>query len=488
MGGLSKKAYQLETTRKLHKSPALTLDAGNLLFKEEKLSPGVLQQAKITAESIVDSYSFMGYDAVAVGVRDLTGGLAFLQDQAARSGFTWLSANLVWKKNMQSIFDPSLIRRTGSLTVGIIGLTGGGGALHISTGDDALLLPWRKVLPRLVADLAKRCDLLVLLSNNTPAENREIAEAFPEIHLLIQSTPRSKNLDPELTNNSLILQTGKQGKYLGWMLINWQESKTWGREGATKELAVKKQELDGINGRIRRIERRESREDLPAHRTYQNLVSSRENLLSEIIFLENELYDLKESGQAPSTFENHIIALKENLPEQPEVKKIVDSAKARVNVAGMSLAGRSAAAAPPHELQPEKLLFTGWETCALCHDPQASFWKDTGHSSTYKSLVDQEQQFNLDCLPCHVTAQYKNTVISSNDTLLLSLPAQLQQVGCEVCHGPGKKHAASRNRSDISRKPVESVCRRCHTSDRDESFDYEKEVLRIACPTAASSR
>ncbi len=488
MGGLSKKAFQLETIGKMHQVPTLALDGGNLLFKEERLSPGLLQQAKITAEGIVDSYSFMGYDAVAVGGRDLTGGLSFLQAQAERSEFTWLSANLVRKKTMQPIFFPSLVRRAGSLTVGIIGLTGEGGALHFPGGDDALLLNWRRVLPDLVTDLASRCDLLVLLSNYSPDENREIARVTPEIHLIIQSSPRSKNQDPELENNSLILQTGKQGKYLGWMLINWQKSKKWGREDTTRELVFKKQELDGINGRIRRIERRESREDLLNLRSYQNLIASRENLLSEIIFLENELHVLIESGQAPATFENHFIALKENLPDQPAVQKIVDSAKSRVNVAGSSQAGSSATASPPPELQPETLVFTGWLTCALCHGPQTAFWKETGHSSAYQTLVSEEQQFNLDCLPCHVTAQYKETLISSNDVLLLSLPAHLQQVGCEVCHGTGKKHAASQNRSDISRKPDEAVCRRCHTPERDENFNYENDILRIACPASGSGQ
>ncbi len=426
----------------------------------------------------------MNYDAVAVGKNDLAAGLSFLQDQAARAKFAWLSANLVRKSNLRPLFSASLIRRVGSLSVGIIGLTGHDGSMRFGENEDAVLLPWQEVLPDIVSDLAPRCDLLILLSNNVMNQNKEIAESFPDIHIIIQSTPRSGNSVPQLKNKSLIAQTGKQGKYLGWMLIDWQKSRTWGRAGATKELATKKHELDGINGRMSRIERREKKEDLPAHKSYQTLLASKDRLLSEIIFLENELHDLKESGQTPSTYENHFIALEVNLPDQPEVKKIVETTKLNVNQAGRSQADQSATSPARPELQLEKLAFTGWKRCATCHSPQTAFWENTAHASAYQSLTEQEQQFNLDCLPCHVTAEYKDIKISNDATVLLALPVQLQQVGCEVCHGPGKSHAASQDPADISRKPDTSICIRCHTSERDEEFYYDNDIERIACPAS----
>jgi len=426
----------------------------------------------------------MYYDAVAVGRNDLTGGLSFLQQQAARTKFAWLSANLVNKSTGKSLFPAYLVRKVGSISIGIIGLTGYDGSDRFLGKEDAALLSWQKVLPDLVAELAAQCDLLILLSNNELKQNQEIAESFPDIHLIIQSTPRSKNFPPQLHNKTLIAQTGKQGKYLGWMLVNWQKSKTWGRAGAAKELATKKQELDGLNGRIGRIERREKKEDLRENPGYQKLLVSRDQLLSEIIFLENEIFDLKKTGQAPSTFENHFIDLDINLPDQPEVKQIVEATKLKVNKAGRNQADTSATSETLNELELEKLSFTGWMTCALCHFPQTEFWKTTDHFSAFQTLTEQEQQFNLNCLPCHVTSQYKDIKISNNETLLLSLPVQLLQVGCEICHGPGKNHAVSQTPSDISRKPDMTICIRCHTSERDEDFNYYNDIERIACPAS----
>jgi hypothetical protein len=484
LGGLSKKAYQIEKIRQLHELPNLTLDGGNLLFKQELLSPALLQQAKITAGGIIDAYNIIRYDAVAVGKNDLAAGLAFLEDQAARAQFKWLSANLVRKSTGKPIFSAGMIQQVGSLSVGVIGLTAYDGSVRFHKSEDAVIYPWQSVLPDLVAELSPQCDLLILLSNNESKQNQEIAESFPDIHIIIQSTPQSRNLKPHVSNKSLIAQTGKQGKYLGWMLINWQKSKTWGREGTTKELATKKQELDGINGRISRIERREKKEDLPSNASYQKLLSTKEKLLSEIIFLENEIYDLKESGLAPSTFANHFVPLDIHLPDHPAVKEIVDTSKINVNQAGRAQAKDAIGTAAQPKLQIEKLVFTGWKACAQCHKTQADFWTKTDHASAYQTLAEQEQQYNLGCLPCHVTAEYKDIKISANDALLLSLPAELQQVGCEVCHGPGKDHASSQVASDISRKPISSICTRCHTPEQDEEFNYDNDIEKIACPAS----
>jgi len=482
LGGLSKKAYQLEKTRELYDVPSLTVDGGNLLFKHENPAPALLEQMTLTAKGIIDAYNLMQFDAVAVGQNDLTAGLSFLKEQASRSKFPWLSANLVQKSDRKPIFSASLIRKFDNLTVGIIGLTGYDTKVRFNKDEDAVILPWQEVLPDQIADLSSRCDLLVLLSNNTTKENQEIAESFEDIHLIIQSSPRSGNSNPQLINKSLITQTGKQGKYLAWMLINWQQSKTWARKGSIKELSIKKQELDGINGRISRIERRVKKEDLSENSSYQNLLLSRDNLLSRIIFLENDVHELKSTGNAPATYEHNFIALDLKLPDQADVEEIVKATKKNVNQAGRSSAAKAAIARDHEEVPIEKLVFAGWQVCSKCHGPQTDFWEKTAHSSSFQTLVEQEQQFNLDCLPCHVTAEYETTKISDNDSVLLFLPAALRQVGCEVCHGPGKIHAASQDPSRVSRKPAASICLRCHTPERDEEFNYENDLIRIACP------
>lgn len=484
MGGLSKKAHQLEKIQNRYELPTLTLDGGNLLFKYEQIAPALLHQATIGAEGIIQAYNLMHYDAVGIGRNDLAAGLDFLQEQASRAQFALLSANLVRRSDRQPIFAPSLIRKLDHLTIGIIGVTGHEGRIPFQADEDAVVLPWQEVLPTRVAELSGKCDMVILLSNYATRENTEIANTLSGIHLIIQSSPRRGNSNPKLVNNTLMVQTGKEGKYLGWMLVDWQSSKSWGRRGAVKDLTVKKRELDGINGRISRIERREKKEDLAANNSYQNLLKKKEQLHATINFLQSELSDSRKSGHPPSTYENNFVVLDENLPDQPEVKKIVRAIKEEINRAGRTRAAAAAGAARKPAISLGDSPFTGWRTCAECHEPQTDFWDKTDHSVAYQTLVEEEQQFNLDCLPCHVTAEYGATRISDDQAVLLALPRELQQVGCELCHGPGKPHAVSRDPKKISRKPAAAICLRCHTPERDEEFNYENDLIRIGCPAS----
>ena len=459
----------------------LNLDGGGLLFKEEKLLPALLQQSRITAEGIIDAYNLMKVDAVGVSKRDLAGGLAFLQEQAKRSKFKWLSANLVRKSTNAPFFKTSTIMEIGPHKVGIIGLTSSEPPFAFEEKGDAVILPWQDVLPELVAEMIPKCDMLILLSNNTSGQNKEIAETFKDIHIIIQAMPTKRNSPPNLINNTLLFQASKQGKYLGWMLIDWQNSHTWGSGALRSRISQKKQELDGLNGRIKRYEKRLSQEELAKHQSFQRLLEKRDNLIFTISGLEMEMDKMDIGGLAPSTFENSFVALEMSIPDQPEVLKIVEATKQRVNDAGRA----KARSARKMVLQPTGNVstspFTGWQVCANCHAAQTAFWQMTGHAKAYQTLVDAGQQYNLNCLPCHVT---RNQVLSpaSNGSEILSLPTELQQVGCEVCHGPGNEHANNPGPDNIIRKPPETTCRRCHTPARDETFSYENDLQEIACP------
>jgi hypothetical protein len=484
LGGLSKKASKINEIKDFHQLPVLNVDGGGLLFKEERLLPAVLQQSKITAEGIIDAYNLMKIDAVGVSTRDLAGGLAFLQEQAKRSHFKWLSANLVRKSTLVPLFKSSTITEVGPHKVGVIGLTNSESSFAFKGKDDAVILSWQEVLPKLVAEMIPKCDMLILLSDNNSGRNKEIAETFKDIHIIIQAMPTKRNFPPNLINNTLIFQAAKQGKYLGWMLIDWQKSRTWGSGTLRTKISQKKQELDGLNGRIKRYEKKYSEEELADHKSYQRLMEKRDNLIFAISGFEMELDKLNIEGLAPSTYENNFVALEISIPDQPKVLKVVETTKQRVNEAGRAKAraAREKTAQNTENISTDSL--TGWQVCAKCHSTQTTFWKTTGHYKAYKTLVDAGQQFNLNCLPCHVTSSQELSS-ATNGSTILSLPAVLQQVGCEVCHGPGKTHVADPKPGNIIRKPPETTCRRCHTPARDETFSYDDDIQFITCPPDA---
>jgi len=467
LGGLSKKAFQFKKTANEKQLPALLVDAGSLLFKSTSIPPAQKEQVIITARGIVKSYEAMGYHGVGIAAQDLALGLDFLKDIAAQSSFPWLSANLYSKSAGAPIFTPTAIVEIGSLRIGLIGLTGDAGNL-IKESDDALIKPWQEVLPTIVNDLTPKTDMLVLLSNLPHTENSEITKDY-DIHIIVQAGISTSNLAPRPVNNTLICQTAKQGKQIGIMEIAWQNSKIWGAKTA-EQLTKAKQRLDRINWQLRKYNKYsnpiEDLKELPVKlQAYQNTTRLRDKLQQEIDALTKQLANKENAAIIPATFKNNFIAMSTSLPDDPTVQEIVEGINQDINEAGKK---RSRA---ENRITSD---YTGWKTCGNCHDELFAAWSQTPHSHAYTTLVNKRQQFNVDCLPCHVTG-----ITTANADLSLTLPEVLRNVGCESCHGPGREHAASPDQVMPEKKPGADICLQCHTKEHDDFFDYQTDKQKI---------
>ena len=480
MGGLSKKAFQFDSILSENQRPAVIVDAGALLFEKELLTPGTREQAMATAEGIVKAYNLMGYDAVGIARQDLAAGLGFLKDLRTRSEFAWLSANLVAGDTGRPIFQPSVILNKGALKVGITALTGEAGPLTLAKEDNAVILPWRDALEPVIRELNEQCDLIILLSNQPREQNRQIATRFANIHLLIQAGINTVNLEPELLNNTLIAQTGKQGKYLGWLTTDWQPSRTWGDAALIEKLTAKKNELDGIEWRLERYEKQMSAGEHRTHELYAKLKQQGLQLAAEVAELREAAERMQAGGALPSSHTNRFIAMEISLPDDQEVLAVVEATKQRVNAIGKETPTRQPGGAPPPEEPGPESPLAGWRKCAPCHEAQTASWQSSGHAKAYRTLTETDQNFNLDCLPCHVTFDPELLAPAEGiEGALLHLPAALQAVGCEVCHGPGQQHAAAPGENRMIVRPAESICRRCHTTEQSPAFDYRKKLETI---------
>lgn len=189
--------------------PVLRVDSGNLLFKYNGAAQA---RERMTASTIAEIYRQMDYDAVAVGPLDLAAGSNFLVSDAS---LPWLSANLRDHRGQAIVPGEKIIARH-DLTIGVIGLTG-----DIDPADAYRLVDWREVLPEIVARLQASCDLLVVLSSLSQADNRELAERFPEVHVLLGADRQKGNVAPQTDNRTLTAQTANQGKYLGQLDLTW---------------------------------------------------------------------------------------------------------------------------------------------------------------------------------------------------------------------------------------------------------------------------
>ncbi len=461
MGGLSKKAFQLQHYRSQYKDAAtLTVDGGGLLFEHVPVAGSREKQEKITARGIMAAYRQMGYDAVGIARNDLAAGLDYLLEHI--DDLPWTSANIM--RDGQPLFPTHRMVTAGNFTIGVIGITGGNVKDLLPAG--VTVAPWQQTLPPLIAALEKRCDMLVLLSSCTAQENLDIARRFTSLHCIVQANGGNGNRQPDPIRNTLIVQTTSQGKYLGMLAIDWQPSHQWQRQNSAALLRNKRATLDRYKWQISRMEKdgdpAEKYKDNPARlNAYRRLVAMRDKLSAEITRLEKELA-AGSTGVAPSRFNATYIGLETTMPDDPAVLEIQQRIKEEINTGNTA-----AAAGRPAMTTPLQQGYLGWRACFGCHRQITDAWKKTRHATAYDSLEAKGRQFDLDCLACHVTA-----VETGNEPYALTLAEDLMQVGCEVCHGPGAAHA--RNPA-IAPAPVdEKTCRRCHTPEQDDNFDYAR--------------
>lgn len=475
MGGLSRKASIIRTSSKKHNLPTLLVDSGNLLFNILSVPLG-LSQKTITAETILDIYRLIGIDGVAVGPYDLSGSMDFLL-ASRQNGFPWLSANLL-DSRLAPIFSPSTIHTAGELRIGLIGLTGKGAKLS----PDVQLVDYNQVLQREIDKLHPECDLIILLSSLTRIENREIADNYPAIHIIISAQKNMGNLPARLQGGSVTSQTMSKGKYQGLLKITLGNSSTWKKK--TVPLAVLKNRLGSYDWQISRMKKRKELHTNEYLKKLKLLEKKRDRLAVRIERNKNQATPGNESDQIPSTFQGEFFALNDYIGEDLQVQQSIDAMKQKIKEVNkqrrMGLSQRTSDKVQTNSFVTNRLV--GFETCRECHEKQTDFWNTTGHARAYETLVKKGDHFNLDCIGCHITSTGDPRQFSEAQRLqLLNLPASLKLVGCESCHGPGKTHAD--DPEDVKLPAItEKICLVCHTEERSDDFTFVEKVKLIRCP------
>lgn len=464
LGGLSRKGFQFHKLAADSARPHLTLDGGDLLFKDDTATSGPSAEEKMAAKAIVEAYDLMGYQAVAVGGRDLKAGLDFLRDLSKQAKFAWLSANLVTTETKQPIFQASIRLQAGPVRATVIGLTGPLQPLP----PGATLLPWEQVLPGLLAEADRSADLVILLSNLPEADNQRLAQTYSTVHLIIQSgaTSTSGTISPEPVNNTLLVNTAPQGRQIGILEIDWQPGRQWG-EGRSERLAKQKAALDSVAWQLSKYQRDKDpvaalRDQPDRLKAYQLLLQREQGLRKEIEQLSQGATPQKGAETEPASYRHRLLSMEDALPVQPEIVALIDRLDRAVNQLG-----RDKARAPVDKESP----YLGSQACGPCHAEQLAAWKRTKHAGAYTTLVEKSQQYNTSCLPCHVTG-----VSMAERDEALSVADHRREVGCETCHGPGRLHQQDPQAHPLTTRPEPTLCRECHAPPHDTTFDYEQRL------------
>jgi hypothetical protein len=172
---------------------------------------------------------------------------------------------------------------------------------------------------------------------------------------------------------------------------------------------------------------------------------------------------LKGDGSAENLI-NRYVAVDSVIPDDPSAQETVTAAHTEFT----NEQNTSATVAAP---KPNALLgggdspYVGVETCAGCHEKENQVWVTSRHGHAMATLEKKNQQFDNECVGCHVVGFQKGGFQS-----LYTTP-QLANVQCEECHGPGRIHASNPGKGyGFVSTPV--ACMQCHKQPNDPDFNF----------------
>jgi hypothetical protein len=443
---------------------SLVASAGPLFFMDERLEGDRADQDRIKAQTIARVLRGLGFTAFAPGLNDWAEGGQGLSALADASGGAML---------LGTGSGSVTVREVGGVNIGFVGYgQSKDGAPGAMSPEDAV--------KRSVED-AKRhgAQVLVALAAVGRGEAKRIADAVPELTAVVVGVPKANGEanttapQGEQVGNVLIVQASNHLQSVAVLDLYVRETPVPGHviqfaDATGLDLARKREEIarriDDLHVKIAAWER----DPGVAPRD----VAARRNELAELE-AQRESLDVRPPPAKGSFFRYALREMRESLGKDPAVEADMNAYyKAANDHNRAQFAGRLPPAAAPGQAT-----YVGVEACTACHPGPRAVWNDTPHSRAYPTLARQFKEFNLECVSCHVTG-YEQPGGST-----VTHVEKLENVQCEVCHGPGSKHVANpADKTSLVARPDGARCLGCHHPPHVEGFDPVAKMREILGP------
>ena len=156
------------------------------------------------------------------------------------------------------------------------------------------------------------------------------------------------------------------------------------------------------------------------------------------------------------------VVLDKRLPEDPDVKALVDEANAEMEKI------RTGVGIGMDELL-EKVNpdYLGYTACRSCHAEAYETWRRSKHFVAFNPLISAQKTTDHACLRCHTTGYGDGGFVD------IRVTPRMVHVQCETCHGAGADHAKSPDSFGMPREAGEAVCIECHDDLNSPNFDFD---------------
>lgn len=189
-GGIARRAGYLRQLRVEKPNGILAVEAGDFLYAAWPETDAEKQTERARAALIADAYARAGYDAILFGARDYALGVDALREVATKTGAAILGANVTDARTGRPLWSATKVIRRGAVRVGLVGLMTDkkdavppGSAWPADVAVENPLAVARRIVP----DLRKQCDVLILVANLDRDELEPLLKAVPGIDFVLKS-------------------------------------------------------------------------------------------------------------------------------------------------------------------------------------------------------------------------------------------------------------------------------------------------------------
>jgi hypothetical protein len=415
MGGLARRVSYIKAfkTRSNAEVPTLCVDAGNL-FTDDRFSAGQLpSEAVIKNRWMVKGYGDYRHDAANISYADLP----YLGELLQKDGYD------------QRVADMPFIKKLVSANVVPL--------------NDTLVTPPPYVIRE------------ITLKRGNPGHTVRVGiVGFTEQKPV---TPNAKESvygsfridDPFQAARKVMPELKSKTDFI--IALAYMD------QGQAQRLASENPEIDSLIGA-----RQVSAMDEPVHFSRATVTYS----YNQTKYLGELRVYVKEDGSIENQV-NRYVAMDAVIPDDPAAVETVKTAHNEFTNEQSNSAKRETAGQPSGAfLDSSKSIFVGVETCATCHAKEHDIWQRTGHAHAMATLEKKNEQFDTECVGCHVVGFQKGGFQS------LVLTPQYANVQCESCHGPGRQHS-EKPAKGYGLMPTPVGCLQCHTTMNSPDFNFE---------------
>ncbi len=178
-------------------------------------------------------------------------------------------------------------------------------------------------------------------------------------------------------------------------------------------------------------------------------------------------------GTAPVSAHNEIRLLHDKIPQDESIRDLARAYRKEVRTTRLRVDDPESASDDRIPGVRAVAQYVGTARCAECHKTTGAAWAKSGHAKAFATLLAREADADPNCVGCHTIgfgtpSGYQRKWAG----------AQLVDVGCESCHGPGSLHVRQRE-GDKSidfrfRELGAGDCKKCHYGEFSRPFYWNE--------------